>query len=58
VALLLVDWFLEQGGSRAYLTGTRHLAEQVKEEVRKLGLEAVCFAFLRASSNRDAIALR
>lgn len=44
VALLIADWFLEQGRSVAYLTGTRHLADQVKEEAEKLGLEAVRFA--------------
>ena len=44
VALLIADWYLEQGRSVAYLTGTRHLADQVKEEAEKLGLEAVRFA--------------
>jgi hypothetical protein len=44
VALLIADWFLEQGWSVAYLTGTRHLADQVREEAEKLGLEAVRFA--------------
>jgi hypothetical protein len=44
VALLIADWSLDQGRSVAYLTGTRHLAEQVKEEADRLGLETVRFA--------------
>jgi hypothetical protein len=44
LALLIADWALDQGRSVAYLTGTRHLAEQVEEEATKLGLDVVRFA--------------
>jgi hypothetical protein len=45
IALLMGDWALDQGMSVAYLTGTRHLAEQVEADAAYLpGIEVRRFA--------------
>ena len=44
LALLIADHALSRGWSVAYLTGTRQLAEHVKEEAEDLGLDVVRFA--------------
>lgn len=44
VALLIADYALDQGLSVAYLAGNRVLAEDVEDQAKDLGLEAVRFS--------------